>query len=274
MFGLESWKPVIGSLLITPVPMLVLLFVGARTMTRHRGAGFFLVLLSAVLLYLAACSGTARVMQDLVMRPPRALGLDAIERYRAQMKAAKATDPLPAVIVVLGAGRERFAAEYGMSTLTPASMARLRYGLWLARETGLPVAFSGGVGWAQEGDAPEAEVAARIARDEFRQPLRWTESQSRDTAENAAYSLAVLRNVGTKEIVLVTHAVHMNRALKAFEKEAGQSMKLTPAPLGRLMPQDRAALDWLPSAAGLQANAATGHELLGLAWQKIASLAH
>jgi uncharacterized SAM-binding protein YcdF (DUF218 family) len=274
MFGLESWKPVIGALLITPVPMLFLLFVGARTMTRHRGAGFFLVLLSAVLLYLAACSGTARVMQELVLRPPRALGLDAIERYRTQAKSSKAGDPAPAVIVVLGGGRERFAPEYGMSTLTPTSMSRLRYGLWLGRETGLPVAFSGGVGWAQEGDAPEAEVAARIAREEFRQPLRWTEAQSRDTAENAAYSLAVLRQAGTKEIVLVTHAVHMNRALRAFEQEAGASIRVTPAPLGRLMPHDRPALEWLPSAGGLQANAHTGHELLGLAWQKIRSLAH
>lgn len=274
MFGLESWKPVIGALLITPVPMLLLLFVGARTMTRHRGAGFFVVLLSSVLLYLSACSGTSRLMQDLVLRPPRALGLDAIERLRAQSKTAKANDPLPAVIVVLGGGRERFAPEYGMSTLTATSMGRLRYGLWLSRETGLPVAFSGGVGWAQEGDAPEAEVAARIAREEFRQPLRWTESRSRDTAENASHTVSLMRSVGTREIILVTHAVHMPRALKAFEKEAGDSIKLTPAPVGRQMPADRALLEWLPSSGGLYANAVTGHELLGLGWQKLMAVAH
>ena len=132
MFGLESWKPVIGALLITPVPMLLLLFVGARTMTRHRGAGFFVVLLSSVLLYLSACSGTSRLMQDLVLRPPRALGLDAIERLRAQSKTAKANDPLPAVIVVLGGGRERFAPEYGMSTLTATSMGRLMLNVLLS----------------------------------------------------------------------------------------------------------------------------------------------
>jgi hypothetical protein len=49
-------------------------------------------------------------------------------------------------IVVLGGGRRLLAPEYGVATLTPRSIERLRYGVWLARETGLPLAFSGGVG--------------------------------------------------------------------------------------------------------------------------------
>ena len=41
-------------------------------------------------------------------------------------------------IVVVGGGRRAHAPEYGMSTLHPGNFDRLRYGLWLARETNLP----------------------------------------------------------------------------------------------------------------------------------------
>ena len=98
------------------------------------------------------------------------------------------------------------------------SLERLRYGLWLAGQTGAPVAFSGGIGYAQEGSTAEAKVAAKIAADEFGRPIRWVESESRDTRENAALTMALLKPAGINHIVLVTHGYHMPRALRAFTR--------------------------------------------------------
>ena len=79
-----------------------------------------------------------------------------------------------------------------------------------------PLAFSGGVGWAQQGSTSEARVAAKIAAEEFGRPLRWVEDDSRDTRENAAKTIALLKPAGIQHIVLVTHGYHMRRALRAF----------------------------------------------------------
>ena len=96
--------------------------------------------------------------------------------------------------MVLGGGRTA-GAEYHEVSLNPLSMERLRYGVWLSRETGFPLAFSGGVGPGFIGPS-EGSIALRIARDEFRHPLRWMEDRSRDTHENALRTIEMLRDQG------------------------------------------------------------------------------
>ena len=61
---------------------------------------------------------------------------------------------------------------------------------------------------------------AEIARAEWNVPLRWTETASRDTHENAVNTVALLRPAGIREIVLVTHGLHMPRALREFRAAA------------------------------------------------------
>jgi len=156
----------------------------------------------------------------------------------------------PVAIVVLGGGTEPFAPEYGVSSLHALSLERLRYGVWLAGQTGAPIAFSGGVGWAQGEATPEAKVAARIAAEEFARPIKWLEDQSRDTRENASRTAALLKPAGIQHIVLVTHGWHMPRALRAFVEAAGPAVKVEPAPMGLARRQIRPALDWMPSSRG------------------------
>ena len=180
MFGIESWKPVLAALVLPPVPLLLLTLIGARLLLPRRGLGWLLIFVSVVLLWLSACSGAARGLGQLFLQPPAAMSFDRVRELRAQVAARK-----PLAIVVLGAGVEPFAPEYGVSSLQYPSLERLRYGLWLARETGAPVAFSGGVGWGQPDAAAEAKVAAKIAAEEFNRPLKWQEDESRDTRENA-----------------------------------------------------------------------------------------
>ncbi|MFZ2651233.1 MAG: YdcF family protein, partial [Burkholderiaceae bacterium] len=181
-----------------------------------------------------------------LLDPPAALSAERIGAIRAQAAKSRNT-----AIVVLGGGSEPLAPEYGTSNLNAASAERLRYGLWLARATGVPVAFSGGIGWGQLGSQTEAQVAERIARDDFGLTLRWAESQSRDTRQNAAFSLALLRRAGVNHVLLVTHDWHMPRALRDFRRAANPGVEETSG--GRAVPQDGFTIEAAPMGLATRA---------------------
>jgi uncharacterized SAM-binding protein YcdF (DUF218 family) len=258
LLGIESWKPALGALLLPPVPFLLLVLVGARLILPRRGWGWALVLLGVAGVWLSACTGAGRAMEQLLLRVPPALTLGRIAQLKAESAAGSTA------IVVLGGGVEDFAPEYGVSSLSFASLERLRYGLWLGGKSGLPVAFSGGVGWADRQSAPEAEVAAGIAAQEFGHPLRWTEAQSRDTQENARNTVALLERAGVTRIVLVTHGWHMPRAKRAFDDAAAASgVRIDAAPMGLARGSEAAGLDWLPSTGGFMRVRRVLHEVVG-----------
>lgn len=253
--GIEAWKPVLTALLLPPVPLLVMMLIGTRLILPRRGWGWLIVLTSVALLWLSCCTGTAQLLNQFALRPPAALNVERIKELKAQSKN-------PIAIVVLGGGMEPFAPEYGVSNLKHHSLERLRYGLWLGRETGLPVAFSGGIGWSQPDGTPEARIAAQIAATEFGRPLKWIEETSRDTRENAARSVALLRRSGITHIVLVTHGWHMPRAVAAFETAAAGQMRIEPAPMG-LAKHLEPVLSWLPTSDGFSDVRAIVRELAG-----------
>lgn len=255
---LLSLKPVLSALILPPVPFVLLMLVAVRVaLAARRKTAASLALLGACGLWLSTCIGTAVWLQQGLVKPPPALTPEAVETLRQPASRAQAA------IVVLGAGMELEAPEYGQPTLTRQATMRLRYGVWLARRTGLPLAFSGGVGWAQRSLVTEAEVAHRMATQEWQQPVRWQEKRSRDTRENARWTVALLRQDGVREIVLVTHAYHMPRAVRAFEQAAAGALTITPAPLGFVSPADRPIMNWLPTTSGSTAVYDLMHEWVG-----------
>jgi uncharacterized SAM-binding protein YcdF (DUF218 family) len=258
LLGMESWKPVITALLLPPVPFLLLMLIGARLMLPRRGLGWFIIVLSVALTWFSACTGTGQLLSRFVLRPPPALTMNRIKELKAPSPAKAAT-----AIVVLGGGAERYAPEYGVSNLYHASLERLRFGVWLGRETGLPIAFSGGVGWASPDTTPEARIAAQVAGVDFNWPLKWIEENSRDTHENAARTVAMLRPLGIRHIVLVTHGWHMPRALAAFETAAAGTMTIEAAPMGLARHDDVPSLSWIPSGQGFTDVRNITRELLG-----------
>ena len=257
-FGIETWKPIVTALLLPPVPLLLLMLIGARLILPRRGLGWLVIFTSVMLLWFSACSGTAQALSQFALRPPLPLSVDRIKELKAQAKG-------PIAILVLGGGLEPYAPEYGAGNLAYHSLERLRYGLWLSRETTLPVGFSGGVGWAQPDSTPEARIASQIAANEFGRPLKWLEEASRDTRENAGLSVPLLRKAGIKHIVLVTHGWHMPRAMAAFEAAAGGDMQIEAAPMGLAQRTNLPALEWIPTAEGSQRVRAVLRELLGRA---------
>lgn len=256
MLGIEAWKPVLTALLLPPVPLLLLMLIGARLILPRRGLGWFVIVLSVTGLWFSACTGSAQLLSQFVLHPPAALTSDRIK----ELKASKA----PTAIMVLGGGLEPFAPEYGVGNLYFVSLERLRYGVWLSRETGLPLGFSGGVGFAQPDAKPEAQIAAQIAASEFGRPLKFVEDDSRDTRENAARTIALLRPLGIKHVVVVTHGWHMPRALKAFETAtAGTDIRVEAAPMGLARNTELPTLRWMPTNKGFSDVRNILRELLG-----------
>jgi len=257
LLGIETWKPALTALLLPPVPLLLLVLAGGLLLTRRRVLGWTLLLAGCAGLWFTSTAVLADALLHGPLQAPPALDAPAIARLRAP----------DTTIVVLGGGRESFAPEYAAPNLGAFAMERLRYGLWLARESGLPLAFSGGPGYGHSTAPSEAEVAARIARSEFGRPLRWIETASRDTRENAVFSVALLRPAGIRRLVLVTHAVHMRRALRDFERavaDSGGGIEIIAAPLGLAPGVEDPVLRWLPSAEGALRSHQALREVLGL----------
>jgi uncharacterized SAM-binding protein YcdF (DUF218 family) len=258
--GIENLKPILTSLILPPVPLLALVLLGGWLLSRRSRSGWPVLGAAVVLLWLSASSAPAHVVARLVLPHEPALKLERIRELKAEAAGRK-----PFAIVVLGGGVEAMAPEYGTSTLQPISIERLRYGIWLARLTGAPLAFSGGVGHAQtHKSVSEAEAAARIAREEFGRPLRWIEAESRDTRENAARTVALLKPAGIDHIVLVTHELHMPRALRAFREAAGPAMRIEGAPMSLSGDNELSPLAWVPSNTGFVQMRYALREMLGL----------
>ena len=258
LLGIETWKPVLTALLLPPVPLLLGVLIGARLMLPRRGWGWLVVSLSVASLWLTACTGFARVIEPLLLAAAPPLGPERIAALRAEGRTVAGSSinnsgRSEVAILVLGGGVEPYAPEYGMSNLSSYSLESLRYGLWLGRETGWPVGFSGGTGWANQAGAAEADVAARIAAQEYGRPLRWVEPESRDTRENAARSLPLLQASGVRHVLLVTRGWHMQRAKALFDVAAADSgIRIEAAPMGLATKVDIPQLSWLPTSAGFE----------------------
>ena len=250
---LGALKPLLTSLLMPPLAPLLLALLGVLLAFRKKRGGLALAALSLLALWGLSCHGTA------VWLARHALPQFAPASV-AQLQARKVQ-----AIVVLGGGLLPEAPEYGGTAQpSPSTAARLRYGIWLARQSGLPLAFTGGAGWAADGmqQASEADVAARVAQQDFGFALRWSEAVSRDTSSNARLLAPVLMREGVQRIALVTDAWHMPRSVAAFQR-AG--FVVTPAPMAFTLPFESRLLQWLPSAQGLLASRQVLRECLGLA---------
>jgi uncharacterized SAM-binding protein YcdF (DUF218 family) len=251
MMDLAALKPLLTSLAMPPLAPLLLAVLGLLLNAGKKRAGLALTALSLAMLALLSCHGTAVW-----------LARHALPQFAPATVAQLKTGQVQA-IVVLGGGLLPEAPEYGQAQPGPHTAARLRYGLWLARQSGLPVAFTGGVGWAAQGAqaASEAEVAARVAQQDYGVTLRWLEAKSQDTAGNARLLAPLLQRDGVQRIALVTDAWHMPRAVALFEQTG---LQVTPAPMGFVRPIEGPVLQWLPSARGLLASQQVLREWLAI----------
>ncbi|MET0210603.1 MAG: YdcF family protein [Burkholderiaceae bacterium] len=259
MQGLETLKPIVTALLLPPVPWLVLILLGLRWLPRRPALGRGAIVLGVLLIWLACCVAPARWLHQR-------LGLDTPPLDAEQLAAMTSdADAAFTTILVLGGGMVASADAPGRGELNRYSFERLRTGIRLARITGWPLAFSGGRGWAQQPliEGSEAAAARRTSERDFGHKLAWIETDSRDTAENATRSIALLREHGARRVVLVSDAAHLPRASALFERAAGNALQVVAAPVPGDGSEQAVWLQWLPSSLGFELTRTGLREVLG-----------
>jgi uncharacterized SAM-binding protein YcdF (DUF218 family) len=246
-------------LILPPTSLFIVIAVGLALWRRRPRAGRIVAATGLALLAFLSTTGGARLLVTPLER--MTAPLQAPERAGAQ------------AIVVLAAGRMRRAPEYdGRDIPDYFALARLRYGAHLQRKTGLPILVSGGSGTPDPLDRgySEADGMACALREDFGVPVKWLEGRSRDTAENAAFSAAILRADGVRRVLLVTDAMHMPRARAVFER-AG--LDVVSAPTMFFSNQPLSIHAWMPSAEGMRRSWYATYELIGIAWYRLRAAA-
>ncbi|MBI3302936.1 MAG: YdcF family protein [Deltaproteobacteria bacterium] len=237
----------ISAFLLPPLNLLLLGGLGIVLLKRrpHLGRGF--IIAAWLLLYTLSTPIVAGILtRSLERTPPLQPG-----EYAHDVDA----------IVVLSASSYFNAPEYGSDTTKGHALERLRYAARLHRATGLPILACGG---STDGDSVAESVVMKEALvNDFHVPVQWVEDQSRNTLENARFSYALLKPQGKTRIYLVTHALHMPRALAAFEKVGFQ---VVPAPTMFATYRRLTLLSFLPAAPALATSYGAMHEWIGRLW--------
>jgi len=204
------------------------------------GLQCFLAVISAVLLYfgrlrMAGLLAALAVLSLYLLATPMGSSLLATplqQRHAPVPDLVQLRHAGYQAVVVLGSGRVSSAPEYdGVDTVSAWSLQRLRYAAKIQRLSSLPLLVSGGAHRADQ--ISEAELMASVLRDDFIVPVRWLETESKTTKENAQASARLLAQHGITQIILVTDALHMPRAQHYFV-QAG--FTVLPAATGYLSP--------------------------------------
>jgi uncharacterized SAM-binding protein YcdF (DUF218 family) len=238
----SGFKALLLAVLLPPAPLLLLAAWGGWRLRRQRRGGGWMLAAALLMVWLTATEAVGELLGRAIGHPP-ALAPERVAALRGSADAA---------VLVLGGGVRSLVPEYGMGAPKEVTAERLAYGVFLARQTGLPLAFSGGIGWgARELRQSEASIVARVAAQDYGLPLRWSEDRSRDTRENAANTLPMLAQAGVRQVLLVTHDAHMRRALRAFEAQAAPlGLQIVAAPVGLRDDALTSFADWCPSSGG------------------------
>ncbi len=239
------------TVLLLPANLLILATAGLLLRHRLRQAIWLSWLALALLWLFSTRSGAMLLTAPLEMQNP------PLASIPAQAQA----------IVVLGGGRRASAPEYdALDVPSYLTLARLQYAARLQRQSGLPILVSGG---SPNGEhESEAQLMARSLRDDFGVTTRWLDTQSATTAENALRSAVLLRQANLHQIILVTDAMHMPRALASFRNTG---LTTIPAATVFFSKETATAYDFLPSGEGMRRSNYALHEWIGLLWYRIRS---
>ncbi len=246
------------SLFLPPANVLVLAGLALVVWRRCPRIGKTLAVAAALALWIQAMPWVG----EQLSRPLEVGSPVDLKAFNLARETPDGAATLPQAVVILGGGAGFGAPEFGRergADLSDISLARVRYGAFLARRTQLPVLVSGG---SPSGLMAEGPLMAQVAADEFGVPVRWVEGQSLNTAQNAIFSARMLSNVGVSRVYLVTSAWHMRRARDQFER-AG--LTVVPAPCCRVVtlePDGEAG--WWPTINGLSKTRSALREWMAL----------
>ncbi len=244
-----SWliTNLIAALLLPPLNFLLMLAAGMFMLKRQPKLGRSLLASGILLLWLAATPYFA----------------DAALRWLEQDLPPVGNTSADA-IVILGGGSYFHPPEYPHDTVSKDTLLRVRYGALLQRKTGKPILVTGGAPLGNAGS--EGQQMQAVLQHEFQIPVRWTETTSRNTLENAQYSAKLLQAAGIHRIYLVSHAWHLPRAIPAFQ-QAG--FTVIPAPTAYTTHYQTNLLSFLPNTEALEHSRIFIHEIIGHLWYRL-----
>jgi len=231
-------KTFLRQLLLPPAGLLLLAAAGLLLLRRRPGPARALLVFSMAALWLLATPIVADGLTRLAQRVP---ALDPARIGGAQ-----------AIVILGGGGQRGWAPEYRGPAAGPELTQKLAYGAYLSRRTQLPILVTG---FGIEADAMRATL-----RENFAIVPRWVDSQAYDTFQNARNAAALLGRDDVHDIILVTSATHMLRAMHEF---AATGLTVIPAPVGVLRFESPDPLAYVPSGGGLLLSYEACYELLG-----------
>ena len=245
----STLNSIISQLILLPTSLILLIIIGWLLMaSRFRRAGLTLVLLGIVALGVLSMPVTAHKM---------------IRTLEYQTAVDPADLGNVRAIVVLGGAIRHEQPEYASDVSSSATLERLRYAAFLQYQYGLPILATGGTPSSGE---PEAYVMQRDLETVFDVPVRWVETESNNTAQNARLSREILQKEGIDTIALVTHAWHMPRAKKAFENNG---FTVVAAPTVFHIKPVKGIMNFIPQANYLHLANIALHEWVGMVWYGI-----
>jgi uncharacterized SAM-binding protein YcdF (DUF218 family) len=235
-------------LFLPPGLLLPFALAGMFLLKRRKHLGLFIIFLGIALTLGLSMPKVARsLVTGLQIHPP----IDMQMNYNPQTTA----------IVVLGGGRYPNAPEYNdQDQVSPATLERLRYAARLKQKLDLPMVLSGGRRNADS--TPEAVMMNQVMVDEYAVEPEFLDVRSANTHEQAIYVQAILAEQAIEQVIIVTHAWHMIRAMSEFR---AQGISAIPAPMGFMATAEH-QVDYIPSAAAMLISSRALHEHYALTW--------
>ncbi|MET0656719.1 MAG: YdcF family protein [Steroidobacteraceae bacterium] len=233
-----SLRVLLKSLVLPPTGPLLLAILGlALALTVKRRLGISFITIGVASLWLLS---TPIIANELVA-------------WRQYSQALDLSKPIDAqAIVILAGGARRKTRDYGGPTPAQLTLQRLVYGARVARRSRLPVLITGG--------KLEAASMIGVLREDFGIQPRWIDSAANNTHENAQFSHALLAKDHITRIVLVTSALHMQRALSEFRAEG---FTVTAAPVDVRVLGRHTASGLIPDMYALNDSKYVVYEALG-----------
>lgn len=239
-------KPYLTAFVMPLTSLLLMMLIAALLFHKRPKFARWIIVISVTLLWLFSTNAFSVWLHNKV-----------IPTYPPVSSKYLKDDSVQAVVVLGGGVYLLPGGEYKLSR---TSLERLSLGAQLARESGLPLVFSGGAGWGTANqNIAEADVAEKVLLETFGMTLQYKESSSRDTKENASNSWRLLSKIGLKNIAVVTHSTHMPRASSEFKKNG---FDVVEASVGQPMLNSEFGLSLLPSASNLEQSQNTLRELI------------
>ena len=236
-------KKILSALILPPTSLILLAFIGLWLSRKHPKTGRTLAKLSLTTVLILSLPVTGNtLLKSLETLPPIS---------EAQLKEVQA-------IVILGGGTNSQAPEFGhKDTVNRWTLQRLRYGAYLQQQTNKPILVTGG---APFGGRSEAVAMSETLQRDFHAKDIWIEDQSKDTAENAVYTAAILKQHSIERIAIISQAWHLPRAINLFEQNG---LTVYAAPTGYTNEDNELMIRWLPRASALDKSSIAIKEIVG-----------